>query len=263
MRLLHWVLAREEYLSTQVFPQEWGVRPPKALQAGDGSVSALWSDVGPNFYVGCGMGVGVERGDGWLIKNPFSTVWNVHDTDILEDKEGSEVTWLDEESAKVVWEKDTALIKSEVKEAAKSSGKARTQFSFLPNEGVAEFQWYRLHYYFSRYVPNPPRYWGVSQNGDGFATWTCEYRPGMHKTLIVTRLRASEDAIEELMARVLRYAKDIGLDAVETWNLAPHLERSLGRFKGARVERDEHYPAIKWYGDESVEWLVNERFCWC
>jgi len=62
---------------------------------------------------------------------------------------------------------------------------------------------------------------------------------------------------------VLRYARDHSLDTVEVWNLAPDLADICRQIGGSVVERDEHFPAIKWYGNDSVEWLYNERFCWC
>jgi hypothetical protein len=141
----------------------------------------------------------------------------------------------------------------------------QTLFSFLPGAGVAEYWWFRLHYYFSRHVSSPPEYCGVQINsGQGFASWTCEFRPGFRRTLIITRLRASEETVEGLMLLVLNYAKACGLDAIETWNLPENLARALHRLLGTKVERDKYLPAMKWYGSDSrVGWMVNERFCWC
>lgn len=264
MRLLHWVLANEDYLKTQTFPEDqWGPGPRR--EVGDASVAALWSDVGPTFYQGCGMGEGVEREDGWVVRDPFSVIWNVHEVDLsgIREEEEEEVTWLDEESAKAIWEKDAMHIEAEVTQATQSKGRTQTYFSFLPDEGVAEFQWFRLHYHFDRYIPNPPQYCGL-QIGDGtFATWTCDFRRESSKSMILTRLRANEEDIERLIAQVLRYARDHGLGTVEVWNLPPDLADACRRFGSSVVERDEHFPAIKWYGKESVEWLNNERFCWC
>ena len=63
MRLLHWVLAREEYLLGRVFPEaEWGPRPERVRGAGDGWVSALWSDIGPRFYEECGTVINRSMG---------------------------------------------------------------------------------------------------------------------------------------------------------------------------------------------------------
>lgn len=264
MRLLHWVLANEVYLATQTFPEdEWGLRP--CLSVGDASGAALWSDVGPTFYQGCGMGRDVERGDGWLVRDPFSIIWNIRKVDLSGvQEEEEETTWLDEESAKTIWKKDTAHIEAEVVQATKSKGGTRTHFSFVPDGGVAEFQWFRLHYHFSRYVSNPPRYCGLQMGkGGAFATWTCDFRAESSKSMILTRLRANEEEVEKLIVQVLRYARDHNLDTVEVWNLAPDLENALRKLGGSVVERDEHFPAIKWYGNESVEWLFNERFCWC
>ncbi|KAJ3571145.1 hypothetical protein NP233_g3947 [Leucocoprinus birnbaumii] len=261
MRLLHWVLAPEDYLSTHTFPGEWGIRPVRVPNAGDASVSALWSDVGPTFYQGCGMTIG---SDGWVARDPISNIWNVHSLDLSGYEEEENVTWLGEQSIKALWEKDAAQIENEIAQRARNEGQVKTQFSFLPNEGVADFQWFRLNYHFSRYVSNPPQYCGLRVGkGDAFATWICDYRTEENKVLTLTRLRATKEEIEGLMTRILRYARDHALDGVEVWNLAPDLEKALSKFPGSRIEREEHYPAIKWYRDESVEWMFNERFCWC
>lgn len=258
MRLLHWVLARDEYLKTQTFPEkEWGPKPERVPNAGEGWVSALWSDVGPTFYGECGMGVGSERGDGWIVRDPFSTVWKMKEVTIPEERsDKSGVVWLDENLVKGIWDEDARQIKEEVVQKAREEKK--TEFSFLPNGGVAMFQWFRLHYHFSRYVPDPPKYCGVWMEGGTFATWTCEYRPGSPRTLVVTRLRADKKTIGGLIERVLRYAKRYGMEEVEAWNVPEEFE--VG---GKVVEREEHYSSMKWYSDEQVGWLKNEKFGWC
>ncbi len=166
MQLLHWVLAREEYLSTQVFPEaEWGQKPERVDGAGNGWVSVLWSDVGPRFYEECGMGVvGNNNRDGWVVKDPLSTIWKLQDVNLPpgEIRDGSEemsITWLDEKQARDTWNQDAELMKEEAVERVKETGIA--QIAFPPNEGLAEFPWFRLHYHFSRYVQNPPGYCGV------------------------------------------------------------------------------------------------------
>ncbi|KAF9449933.1 hypothetical protein P691DRAFT_811379 [Macrolepiota fuliginosa MF-IS2] len=248
MTLLHWVLARDEYLATQEFPEaEWGQRPARVKGAGEGWLSGLWSDAGPTIYAKCGVSIG---GKGWVVKDPISTVWKMDEVgDIIPEIEG-EVTWLDNKLAEEVWNKDAEQIKDDVVQQARKVKKG--QFSFLPNEGVGFYQWSRFEYHFSRYVERPPEYYGV-QIGEGFATWTCEYRPGLPRTLVVTRVRADKKTAERLIQYALGYARRLGMDQVEAWNLG----------LGAEVVRDGHLPAVKTYFDEEVEWMANERFCWC
>ncbi|XP_006462097.1 hypothetical protein AGABI2DRAFT_206303 [Agaricus bisporus var. bisporus H97] len=261
MRLLHWVLAREDYLQTQQFPEEWGAPPPRVSSAGDGWLSALWSDVGPTYYSLCGMDVG-GRQDGWIVKDPFSTFWKLKDVSIPEDEDNNgEVVWLDEKAAKGMWDKDTDKIKAELVQKAKEEN--QMQFSFLPNNGVAMFQWFRLHYHFSRYVQDPPKYCGLRVGEEVFATWTCEFRPGTPKTLTVTRLRADKERIRGVLVDALRYARKHGMDEVEVWNLAPEYAESARELGGAVVRREEHFPAVKWYGAGEVGWATNEKYAWC
>jgi GNAT superfamily N-acetyltransferase len=253
MRLLHWVLAREEYLETQRFPEEeWGAPPGRVGGAGEGWLSALWSDVGPTFYELCGMGVGSR--DGWVVRDPFSTVWKLNEVVVPEDDEG-EVVWLDEAMAKEMWEKDAEKIKAELRQRVKEE--RQTLFSFLPNEGVAMFQWFRLHYHFSRYVRDPPQYLGVRIGEEVFATWTCEFRPGSPRTLTITRLRADKAHVGRVLGCALRYARALGMEAVEAWNLA------AGGLGGERVRRTEHYPAVRAYGEGGWRWAGNEKYAWC
>lgn len=271
MRLLHWVLAREEYLLGHTFPEaEWGPKPERVHGAGDGWVSALWSDVGPRFYEECGMKASNETRDGWVVKDPFSTVWKMQDVnlppgEIRDDiEEMAVITWLDKKQARDTWNQDAKLIEQEVVERARETG--TTGFAFLPNEGVAEFQWFRLHYHFSRYVENPPGYCGVKIGKGAFATWTCEYRPGSPRTLIVTRLRVDERTFSGLIERVLRYAKLLGMQEVEVWNLPQFSRDVVTKFGGEYVERtEEHLASMKWYNEEGVEvgWVWNERYAWC
>lgn len=263
MRLLHWVLARDEYLATQVFPEaEWGPRPERVKGAGEGWVSALWSDVGPRFYGECGMKVGSDSESGWIIRDPISTVWKLQEVNAPEEMTDSrETTWLDEQLVKGILDEDAEQIKTEVVQKAREKNK--TQFSFLPDEGVAMYQWFRLHYHFSRHVQNPPKYCGVRIGERAFAIWTCEFRPGSPKTLIVTRLRADAGTVEGLIACALKYATRYGMEEVEVWNLPRDLEEIVNGYGGKHVVREEHLPAIKWYSEEEGEWMYNERFCWC
>lgn len=267
MRLLHWVIAREEYLCTKKFPEnKWGARPGRAQGAGDGIVSALWSDVGPRIYSECGVEISDGSEDGWVVREPVSTVWKLGECVVPKNGREDGVEWLDEKSAEEIWNDDGERIKVELLESAAKANES--QFSFLPSGGVAAFQWFRLHYHFSRYVDNAPKHWGVRIGGKAherrtFATWTFEYRPGSLRTLIVTRLRADESTIRLLVENILRYALRYGMEKVEVWNLGRRLEAVIAGLGGQNVYREDYLSSIKWYGQERVEWKNNERFCWC
>ncbi|KAH7873034.1 uncharacterized protein C8R40DRAFT_413962 [Lentinula edodes] len=132
-----------------------------------------------------------------------------------------------------------------------------------------------------------------------FVAWTLELRPPAPRTLLVTRLHApSPDYISEIVRRIWEYSIQHDIQVVEIWNFPSELrevgyrsaERWFVPFGGEEgefeFERALHLPAFKWYGygpqrmtdtadavandstsekvDESeIEWMFNEKFCWC
>ena len=83
------------------------------------------------------------------------------------------------------------------------------------------------------------------------------------------------DELRAAFAAVVGAARDVaarwGLARVDLWNPTP-LVRGLLRDVAAEaphdwVERDmDSIPSLMWYGDEpeeDVEWVANEKYCWC
>ncbi|KAJ3780731.1 hypothetical protein GGU10DRAFT_321361 [Lentinula aff. detonsa] len=95
----------------------------------------------------------------------------------------------------------------------------------------------------------------------------------------------------ELLQKVWEYCSEHDIQVVEIWNFPLELREVGYRCarhwfvgsdpEGAEFERTEHLPAFKWYGHEydlttisstdsglvleedEVEWVFNEKFCWC
>ncbi|GLB41951.1 putative expressed protein [Lyophyllum shimeji] len=264
MRLLHWVLAETSWLP-KVFSEEWGTPPARVAHAGDGWFSALWSDIGRDFYKRCGPTMDQE---GWIVRSPASTVWNVSAEILLSEADPTNWTWLDEAGVLELWEKDA----DNVAHTLGLPDNYRVSLTFLPNKGVAAFQHQRNIHILNRLVP-PIQYWGImakhdSQDAilDTFATWSFEVRlPGL-KTLIITRLRSRPESFKSLMSTVMAVAKQQGMERVEVYSLPDELQSVAASMGGITFEREEHLPAFKWYGAEKsseVAWLLNEKFCWC
>lgn len=271
MRLLHWVLAPRDLLSP--FPESWGLPPPIFPGCGDAMFSALYSDIGDQFYRNAGPD---ETTEGWIVRDPKGTVWDVaKDLPPLSSvtaPPGHTVDWLDEEACKALWNKDTELIKKDL--FTKSSNS--TLFTFLPGAGVGAFLIRRTMFFLPGWVTHEtPTKWGVrvSHTGESegtnhlptFATFTIDVLP-LPSTLVVTRIRATVETFPVLVASLLKIASEYGVEKVEIWNLPKLLEDVAHTLKGETETRKEHLNAFKWYGperSEDLEWLFNEKFCWC
>jgi hypothetical protein len=101
-----------------------------------------------------------------------------------------------------------------------------------------------------------------------FITWTLDPGRKGPGTLVVTRLRADHKTFPVLLQAALHAARKIGLVQVEIWNLDPDLaeiqnSNAQGVTTGVTSEREDHLPAIAWYGEGNIQWRYNEKFCWC
>jgi len=277
MRLIHWVLAPEAVLPRDQFPMEWGAPPERPRFVPDGVFSVLYSDVGKDFYERCGPfhDEGKERG-GWLVRNPVSTVWDLGNEPQVSSSATMDDTvawrWLNESDVYQVWEMDAASIKEEMKPESASIA-SQVDFTFLPNKGVAEFQYERLRHFWEMLDPRPI-HWGVcidttppsGLDASLFATWTLDVRPPQENSLIITRLRVSKRHFPELLKQVMSHARKHGVQKVEMWNLALELRDIAHTLGGRTGVRDDHLPSFKWYGKESpqdIAWLLNEKWAVC
>lgn len=265
MRLLHWVLAPRDLLPN--FPENWGIPPPIHPGCGDGLFSALYSDIGDQFYRNAGPD---EMTDGWIVRDPKGTIWDVAKdlpslSSVSVPVSGLSVHWLDEDGCKELWKKDTELMKTDL--SADSSKSAL--FTFLPDAGVGAFLVRRTLFFLPGWTSHKvPSKWGVKiEKSDGnnviptFATFTIDVIPPP-STLIVTRLRATEETFPLLVACLLQAASECDVEKVEIWNLPKPMEDIAHSLNGNTETRKEHLNAFKWYGperSEDIEWLFNEK----
>lgn len=261
MRLLHWVIASRDNLPE--FPEAWGTPPEEVADAGGGLFSVLWSDVGEEFYRSAGPGGEVY---GWEKRGPVSTVWEVG----TEEGDDEGWKWLTQEQLEGLWDRDAVLIRKElenmlVENGLYEVGSPTALVTCLPTNGVAAFQIPRATY--GSNFSMAGGFWGVQSlsNPDTYASWSVEMQPSS-PTLIVTRLWASEDTFPGLIAKIKQAARRSGIQKVEVWNLRVGLRDVVEKTGGRTFIRSEHLPQIMWYGPgttKNVEWVHNEKFCWC
>ncbi|TDL23748.1 hypothetical protein BD410DRAFT_148606 [Rickenella mellea] len=261
MSLLHWVLAPRDALSP--FPASWGQPPPEVPGFGNASFSTLYSDVG-EFYKIAGP-AGADGG--WVIRDPVATIWQVPKTNTPTILSGEGLRWLDEDGVEDIWKKDAELMQLDMT----SSTSSKNLFTLLPHEGVGAFLIRRATFYLTGQPYKLPSKWGVCLSTPGasdmpqFTTWTLDVG-STPTTLIFTRLRATPTSFLLFLDAIFEAARECGAERVEVWNLPKELEEYAHSQGGKTAIRDEHLNAFKWYGperDEDIEWLFNEKFCWC
>lgn len=264
MRLLHFVLIRKELLPS--FPTEdWGSAPNVPPGLGRGVASALYSDVGSTFYARCAPGLTKDlEKHGWITQGAVGTTWSATSEDV--DK-GQSIEWIGSEGMEEVWVQDAQLMKREIQEVlpvGTTSTEKRTLFSFLPDGGVTRFQYERN----KNFVPSEwtNNRWGVRVSGTeklAYATWSLD--PGREglSTLIITRLRADAQTFPLIIQAARMVARELSFQQVEVWNLPSELSvvgESLG---GITRDREDHLPALAWFGEGDAKWCWNEKFAWC
>ncbi len=288
MRLLHWVLAPVSLMPPE-FPTKWGTPPERVNNFGKGAFSVLYSDVGRRFYSHCGPTGG---SDGWTVTDSASTIWKVSDLEskLSEQHVRSSWIWLDEVAVNDLWEADARLIKDEI--SKNDPRESRILCTFLPNNGVSDFQLKRMEPYW-RQLPSVPEHFGITSSVPTagycmkpetvFATWTIDVRPPGPKSLILTRIRArGASDLKVVLSPITEYCKQFRLEKIEVWNLDEKLHDAARRLGGVTFERDVQLASLRFYRKEAMawKWINNEklvdtastkraadrytpRFCWC
>ena len=262
MRLLHHILSLSDSLPP--FPREWGAPPSRSQGVGgDARFSVLYSDIG-DFYRLCGPAPDVS---GWHIRGPASTTWKLKPEDLNQidvTDEGSRL--LSKQECIVLWENDASYIRDYISRLPVSP---RTRFTFLPDKGVAAFLLHRVVAEAPLNPKHPLEHWGVTVKSEkhdsspAYATWTLDMTLSEPPVLVLTRLRASRESFSALLKALVRVARQIGADTIETWNLDAELVDVAASLGGNTGVRDEHLPAVAWYGPEQqddIEWLFNEKY---
>lgn len=255
MRLLHFVLIKKELLPE--FPRAtWGEPPEVPEGLGKGTASALYSDVG-QFYGKCNPGVGKEHSDrAWIVQNPCGTIWPASPS--KQDWDEARIQWIGNGQLDEVWDEDSRLLVKEIQ------GSPTPAFSFLPSRGVARFLYERGKQFIPRDWKEDK--WGaryVQDGGFSYATWALDPDRQGASTLLITRLRADETTFPVLLEAARKAARSLDIEQVEIWNLPSHLVERGKELGGETGPRDDHLPALAWYGEGQAEWKMNEKFCWC
>jgi len=269
MRLLHWVLAPRSTLPSS-FPEQWGL-PPDPAGMGDARFSILYSDVGEGFYSECGPDF--TPYSGWISASVMQTTLDIFSDMPIEASVSGQQEWLTKEEVNEVWKIDAALMKSDV---ARTPPNNKAVFACLPDLGVASFSIDRTMKFTADLRPVLPlALWGVrlsgpsqNQNEDAsltFATWTLDTQ-SITPIVIVTRLRATRITFPILMSKLVEAAQKAQAKRIDIWNLPAEFQPIAHAIGGKTWRRDEHLASFKWYGAEKsdeIEWLFNERYCWC
>ncbi|KAG9314667.1 hypothetical protein JVU11DRAFT_5472 [Chiua virens] len=273
MRLLHRVTAgRTSEYNLPEFPAEWGAPPPEVQEAGKGMFSVLYSDVGEEFYKQAGPGI--ENSGGWEARDPISTIWKFPQKgEVQQFDTNGEWRWLKHSDLDTLWKKDVQYIRRKMEQLPVSSPEYHTEnpkafATYLPDEGVGSFHIFRSMFAADNIISMD--IWGVEKkpaNNDQpiYATWSVDVRP-LPPTLIVTRLCTTPSEFPDLLRQIQQAARRSGIEKVEIWNIPKDLVTAATETGGQTFERKEHLPAIKWYGageTVEVEWVLNEKFCWC
>ncbi|KAI0795453.1 hypothetical protein C8Q75DRAFT_712127 [Abortiporus biennis] len=263
LNLLHWVLADRNILSVDKFPAEWGNPPSPAHNTGDGILSVLYSDVGPVFY--SQRGPSLDRSfTGWVAQGSIMTSFQLNTTKDIAPAEESdhEWKWMSVEDNATFFEHESERMKED---ALQTSPEIGLLFTFLPKNGIALFNIQRTVCFSDDLSPSmPSQIWGVQRTDDSnspFATWTYDIRVPPF-ALVVTRIRATKATFPNLYAKILEAARKKEVEKIEIWNLSKELEGVAAELGGITASREEHIPAVKWYGPEShdkVTWLFNEK----
>ncbi|KAI1798122.1 hypothetical protein LXA43DRAFT_9929 [Ganoderma leucocontextum] len=299
MRLLHWVLAPRSALPP-TFPKEWGAPPDEKLiqfaGVANAQFSVLYSDIGSEFYRSCGLDA--TSRNGWYVTGAKETSWTLDpeaDPPSPPRSDGAPSNYnlkhLKEEEVFALYDYDAHWMRDDftrpsATDANVSQAPEPPRFTFLPHKGVGAFVISRTVQFTPDLQPfMPTSRWGVAilpqsvssltdalaslgrgseSRGLSFISWTFEGRKA--KTVVVTRLRADEHTFPILLEEIKAVAREDNARKIEFWYLHPQL-RCIAEAKGWKtVAREDHLSAVKWYGDESeedLEWLYNEKFCWC
>jgi len=257
MRLLHWVLAgRTAEYNLPEFPAEWGAPPDEVELAGKGFFSVLYSDIGSEFYTRLGPTF-VDSG-GWEAREPISTVWEVPPQPSNLETNSDGWTWLSKDDLSRLWAKDVEQIKR-IMAAMPTPGS--TLVTFIPDQGLGSSHTFR-----SALRLVSMHIWGVERD-DGnndqptYAAWSVDTYPPP-QTLLVTRISATKETFPYLIEKIQQAARKHGITKMEIWNLPQHLLKVAEHLGGRTFKRDEHVPAIKWYGKgdtADIKWIFNEK----
>lgn len=251
----------------------------QAASPGAAQFSFLYSDIGPKFYAK----------NGWIARGNTQLGFKTNaDTEFIANPNVKDVT---DDMLPELTARDEQLLRAVV---AQPSSKVRA--AVLPTMDVFNWQYYREDYIFSHIHGRKPTVRGAiytSPTNPEARVWALWKRTrydgdnddGVHvcfDVLDFLHLVVDDDngalpddeladALKGVFAVANREAKDWGCKSYDTWNPSDRIRRvieeKLPELGAEFVQRDIHELAsIKWFGDEAdddVEWVANEKYCWC
>ncbi|KAI5922540.1 hypothetical protein F4810DRAFT_255712 [Camillea tinctor] len=302
-------LLRELGTQLRTWPQRQGTTS-SGKPAGERAVcSALWSDIGKDFYAR----------KGWA---PFPSVHVEFPVPITAPANGElkkesedaavELTPVTYSNLAALCAEDEHILCTRLlPRAARATGK--TCVAFAPDHDAMRWHLYRDDFIASLVFADAGQQRGRSETKGAVATvagskkrvwavWSRSYHgknpdpatdQGRKNTLYILRLAIDagadgkdEDDIEAdddlaaafraVMREALREAHAWKLAKIDMWNPTPAARRLVERtgLEHRWVEREvDSIPSLMWYGDgeerekikedEEIEWVANEKFCWC
>lgn len=237
------------------------------------AASALWSDIGKSFYAKLGWEPRPSLHVSFVVPAPTPESSNQHVV--------KPITYDNLES---FCQLDQDLLKKHLSKHAKDR---RPQIAFAPNYDIIRWHLYRDEFIADRVFKGQEQTLvkGAVAGEEGkrvWAIWTRNYRgngeAAEKNTMYILRLvvedeSASQDDLAASLAGVLHKAqseaKQWRLGRIELWNPDPVVDALIKKsgLDHDIIERQkDSIPSLMWYGKEDiskVDWVANEKFCWC
>lgn len=218
----------------------------------------LWSDIGPVFYAQFGWKSYPSR------YSSFTVVSSSPQTEVLGG------SWIDKDTLPGICQWDCLDI---VKEVQKSTS-GKVVWSFLPTYDVMRWHHARMFYVFNLRTTKPGQdfpseinQFGYSISVNAWCTWTMQFSTKT-PVLYILRLRYTDTTeLSQLLEAAAVVACNYGMAKVVLWD--PNFTDVKGlTVNGLQLEdkqeRVDSLSALQVNSNtEDVEWLFNEKFCWC
>ncbi|KAI1856757.1 hypothetical protein JX265_011398 [Neoarthrinium moseri] len=244
-------------------------------QAAEIAASALWSDIGKSFYAKLG----------WA-PFPSEHICFAASAGTDSDMNSRNVTEITYSNLESFCKLDEELLRKHLAEHAKDS---KPRFAFTPNSDIFRWHLYRddfiANIVFKNSGKGESQVKGAVAGPEGrrvWALWTRNYNGDAtnvaKNTLYILRLVVEDDTvpIDELTASFTAVLKKAQSEAdrwqigkIELWNTTS-LANTLVEKSGLAYERHERQtdsiPSMMWYAESDggqVEWVANEKYCWC
>ncbi|KAI3322114.1 hypothetical protein HD806DRAFT_523507 [Xylariaceae sp. AK1471] len=260
--------------------------------------SALWSDIGKKFYASKGWPVfASEHVEFPVFPSPSSSpsptsIPSIGIASVFEKSNPSSslaLTPVNSTNLAQLCIEDETQLRAQLIQHARETG--RTAFAFAPEVDVFRWHWSReefivSHVWPGRQVSEVRGMVATQEKTRMWAVWARNYgadaatNPAKN-TLYILRLVISSSspssipdlqlAFNAILHSALDTARTWNCGAVHLWNPTPLTQDLISKADIAHsyVHRDvDSIPSMMWYGpkDEqkgAVDWIANEKYCWC